>query len=559
MAESRFPLVLAAAFVLLARPVVHAEGLTKAEVAKLGKAASVFVQVKTATAAGSGSGFCVHPSGFFITNEHVIHDATEVSVVLNASLKDQKVLKAKVIRSDKQLDLALLQVEGEKDLPTLALGTVDKLIELQEVIACGFPFGQNLATDKTAYPAISIGSGSITSLREKDGALHRIQLDVELNPGNSGGPLLDLNGKVIGVVVSGIKTARVNFAIPVTHVTQFVDKPEFQFTPPPIGAANVHTPIVFQARALSILPAAKPFDVELEVSAGGVNHRHKMDLADGAYSAKVTPVAKPEGPNLLRAALKFAEGTVEAPVADFTFKVGDRELKLGEVRSIAFKEKASIALRDGKTVEGAVSGLDAVQVRLGGEKVALNFAKAEKVTVVTLSEVVSVSCSIVVSKDGKEIGRVTRVVAIEDGAGRLYLADLEESFKKMGPWELGKGVTGDPTSKSPITVADKKYPKALGMHPDSIVKYKLDKSAKLFKATVCIDDTNKGRRTGEVGFEVYGDGKLLWSSKAITGQNMTDECIVEVTGVDELELRTRMREGSNFGAHAVWLDPYVVK
>ena len=82
---------------------------------------------------------------------------------------NQKILKAKVLRTDKQLDLALLQVDGEKDLPALALGTVDKVSELAMVVACGFPVGQRLATDKGRYPAISINSGNVTSLRLKEG------------------------------------------------------------------------------------------------------------------------------------------------------------------------------------------------------------------------------------------------------------------------------------------------------------------------------------------------------------------------------------------------------
>jgi alpha-galactosidase len=128
----------------------------------------------------------------------------------------------------------------------------------------------------------------------------------------------------------------------------------------------------------------------------------------------------------------------------------------------------------------------------------------------------------------------------------------------MGPWELGKGSLGDP-KKTPISVGGKSYPKALGMHPDSLVKYKLAKTAKAFKAAVTIDDSNIGNRTGDVGFDVYGDGKLLWSSKAINGKDTRDECAVSVAGVDVLELRTRLRQGSGWGAHAVWLDPYVIK
>src|SRR5262249_61260427 len=139
----------------------------------------------------------------------------------------QKVLKAKVVRQDQNLDLALLRVEGETDLPALALGSDEDLTELEEVVACGFPFGTALALAKGEYPAISISVGSVTALRRgKDKALSRIQLDAALNPGNSGGPVLDRQGKVVGVVVSGVRWAGVNMAIPVSHLQRFLARPE---------------------------------------------------------------------------------------------------------------------------------------------------------------------------------------------------------------------------------------------------------------------------------------------------------------------------------------------
>ena len=93
---------------------------------------------------GTGTAFCIHSSGLFVTNEHVVRIAEKVDVVLvlDPSLETQRILKAKVVRVDKDLDLALLRVDGAKDLPTLSLGSVDGLAELSEVIACGFPLGR---------------------------------------------------------------------------------------------------------------------------------------------------------------------------------------------------------------------------------------------------------------------------------------------------------------------------------------------------------------------------------------------------------------------------------
>src|SRR5262245_15373709 len=93
-----------------------AQRLTKAEIAKLGKAATALVDVK-ATRVG-GSAFCVHPDGLFVTNEHVVRDGDkgEIVLVLNPNLPAQKAVRATVVRADKDRDLALLRAETMSNL-----------------------------------------------------------------------------------------------------------------------------------------------------------------------------------------------------------------------------------------------------------------------------------------------------------------------------------------------------------------------------------------------------------------------------------------------------------
>ena len=130
----------------LALPVAAQEKLTKVEIGKRGKAATAFVEVPGVS---TGTAFCIHPSGLFITNEHVVHGAKdEVILVLNPSLDGQRVLKAKVVRTDKVLDLALLRVEGEKDLPSLPLGSIKGVAELSEVEPAGSPSASSLRPTK---------------------------------------------------------------------------------------------------------------------------------------------------------------------------------------------------------------------------------------------------------------------------------------------------------------------------------------------------------------------------------------------------------------------------
>jgi S1-C subfamily serine protease len=235
------------------------DALSPEAIAKRAKAATVLVEAKPSY----GSGFCVDPSGLFVTNEHVVRQGAQaITLVLNAGQKTQNVLKAKVLRRDKALDLALLKADGNEKLEALELGSANELGELAELIACGFPFGTALARPPE-YPAISINRGSVTSLRrDKNGELHRIQLDAALNPGNSGGPVLDRRGKVVGMVVGGVFPGTgVNMAIPVSHLRCFLARPEILLTPPAIKASNQHETFEFTATAISMLSPKEPLEL----------------------------------------------------------------------------------------------------------------------------------------------------------------------------------------------------------------------------------------------------------------------------------------------------------
>src|SRR5262249_45177315 len=128
--------------------------------------------------------------------------------------------------------------------------------------------GRSLTVEKQEYPAVSINKGTVTALRRKEGALHRIQVDVTLNPGNSGGALLDLKGQVLGVVVSGVRNTAVNFVIPAGTLARFLDVPDVVFSPPTVKAATRHQEFEFTAKTLSVLPARKGLDLELVLGAG---------------------------------------------------------------------------------------------------------------------------------------------------------------------------------------------------------------------------------------------------------------------------------------------------
>jgi len=134
-----------------------------------------------------GSGFILSSDGYIVTNSHVIKDAESIKVTLS----DKRELVAKLIGTDKDSDIALLKIEATA-LPVLELGDSSSLKVGQWVYAIGAPFGLDYTATQGIVSALSrhLPDGNYVPF---------IQTDVAVNPGNSGGPLFDLNGKVVGV------------------------------------------------------------------------------------------------------------------------------------------------------------------------------------------------------------------------------------------------------------------------------------------------------------------------------------------------------------------------
>ena len=177
-----------------------------------------FNQPRERKATGLGSGFIIDSKGIVVTNNHVIQGAEDIIVSVNGSTE----YKAKIIGTDPYMDLAVLQIESDEKFIPVSFGDSDKARVGDWVIAIGNPYGFGG----------TVTTGIISS-RNRDIGLTRyddfIQTDASINVGNSGGPLFDLNGKVVGINTAIIAPGRsgsigIGFAIPSNSASKVIEQ-----------------------------------------------------------------------------------------------------------------------------------------------------------------------------------------------------------------------------------------------------------------------------------------------------------------------------------------------
>jgi len=163
---------------------------------------------------GVGSGFIISQDGYVLTNAHVVDGASEVYV----KLTDKREFKAKVVGADRRTDVAVLKIDGSK-LPRVTIGDSDKIKAGEWVIAIGSPFD----LDNTVTAGIISAKA-----RDTGDYLPLIQTDVAVNPGNSGGPLINMRGEVIGVNSQIYSRSGgymgISFAIPIDEAMRVVEQ-----------------------------------------------------------------------------------------------------------------------------------------------------------------------------------------------------------------------------------------------------------------------------------------------------------------------------------------------
>jgi serine protease Do len=181
-----------------------------------------FIEPRNATSLGSG--FIIDPEGYIVTNNHLVADADQITVTLN----DNTELKATLVGRDRRTDIAVLKVNTDKKLPSVQWGSSEKMRTGDWIIAIGNPFGLGgtVTAGIISHMARDIGEHS----RSGDFIEGYIQTDASINMGNSGGPMFDMSGHVVGLntaILSPSPTGAsvgIGFAIPAEIAKKVVDQ-----------------------------------------------------------------------------------------------------------------------------------------------------------------------------------------------------------------------------------------------------------------------------------------------------------------------------------------------
>jgi len=365
---------------------------------------------------GQGSGFIISPDGVILTNAHVVRDAKDVIV----KLTDRREFRAKVLGTDLTTDVAVLKIDA-KDLPTITVGNTRDLNVGEWVLAIGSPFGfENSVT-------AGVVSAKGRSLPD-DGFVPFIQTDVAVNPGNSGGPLFNTRGQVVGINSQIYSQSGgyqgLSFAIPIELATKVKDQ----------IVATGHASHARLGVAIQEVNQTFADSFHLDKPEGAlVSNVDKDGPADKAGLKSGDVILKVNGqpisvssdlPALIGAAVPGDKVTIEiwrqGKREQFTARLGDASAKVEKLakaddavgqgklglalRALQPQEKRAAGVNQGLLVEDAAGPAALAGVQAGDVLVAVNGTPIESVDQVrAIVAKATKSVALLIQRDGSKI------------------------------------------------------------------------------------------------------------------------------------------------------------
>jgi WD40 repeat protein len=293
-----------------------------------------------------------------------------VVLVICPAEPDETVVKAKVENIGEDVDVALLKAAPVPGITPLELTSDNSIALTDEVTAFGFPLGQKLALDR--YPNVRATQGKISALRKLGGRLAVVEFDARIEPGNSGGPLLDHGARVVGAVTASVMAryfdrfgrfditlpTGINRALPPSAMAGFLRAPRVVFDPAAIAYADRAKPVDLRIKLVPTSLSGIEGDrrVRLILSTGpGDERTHEVPVAgDGEYRTRVIPVT-PESEWFSVLAARFKEVLPPSPDASPRVQTDGRAAR----RPVAFLDERTQKLWQSQDLEVRVGEVTA--------------------------------------------------------------------------------------------------------------------------------------------------------------------------------------------------------
>ncbi len=326
------------------------------------RASSVYIERSDG---GTATGFFLGGHGYVVTAAHVVEGSTDPLTVQIRPLQatdGAEAVEGVLVALDRDKDLAILKTDLS---PSSFLSMASQVpVHLDELLVCGFPFGAALGDAERSIPEPSLNLCRVSAIRKLDNGTTVLQLDNQLNPGNSGGVVANAAGEVVGVVSSGIPGSGINFATALPEIRTFLNAPTaIRTIHQPATAELLDDGLQFRADLFFLREMEGDLEVSLTLQPDNqIAQTVRLNqAAKGTYIGKANPISLEHGEaTVLSARVHFRNGAIRTVrLQNLSPIQGSSKNRFSELEALTFDEKRNATMVYRKGNHRSIDAADA--------------------------------------------------------------------------------------------------------------------------------------------------------------------------------------------------------
>ncbi|MEM7474512.1 MAG: serine protease [Planctomycetota bacterium] len=347
--------------------------MDRLELEKLGKEATALLRLTDSNE--TSAAFCIDAqAGIFLTNAYPIDKRAEAELILNPGLPNQELANATVLARKEEADLAVLKIKGPiPKLRKLELDIAPRVISPTNVLVFGFPSDASKAANNQ-WPNVDVTNTQLKGTRGGFGSAKRIGLRTTLAPTYAGGPVLNEQGKVVGIVVSGTKFQEFNYAISMEEARNLLRYPIVDIITPKHIPSSIVQPIEVAVNAGSYAGPIPDVRMELHrVQDGKISAKYPLGKVDKQFVGTIPPLDQADVDGFVPIKLVFEDGEIRGSAPDFDVAIGTTKVPIQQIRSIEFADsgQAQVTLPSGASHNIKLPRTGSIDMRLHQKKFAV--------------------------------------------------------------------------------------------------------------------------------------------------------------------------------------------